>query len=102
MNERDQNTSTEHMDVAYVAHLARLHLTEDEVRRYAGPLDEILGYVRQLQAVDTTGVEPTAHARPVVNVFRDDEAGPSQDRERTLANAPASRNGLFVVPRIIE
>lgn len=94
--------STDKIDVRYVAHLARMHLTEDEILRFQGQLEQILGYVRELNAVDVGGVEPTAHAMPVNNVFRKDETRPCLDRERVLANAPLERQGQFVVPKIIE
>lgn len=91
------------MDVSYVAHLARLHLTPDETARFQAQLGQVLGYVNQLRELDVTGVEPTAHAMPVVNVFRADETpGPGLDHASAMRNAPSERNGLFMVPRIIE
>lgn len=90
------------MDVAHVARLARLRLTPEEITRFEGQLNDILGYVSQLRAQDVTGVEPTAHARPLANVFREDEPAPGLDRDRVLEQAPAARHGLFILPRIIE
>lgn len=89
-------------DVGRAAHLARLHLSDDELRRFAADLGRILAYVRQLQELDVEGVEPTAHARPISNVFRDDAVAPGLSREAAMANAPAARGGLFIVPRILE
>ena len=90
------------MNVAYVANLARLHLTDAEIAEYQGQLDKILEYVNQLRRLDVKDVEPTAHAMPVVNVLRADADRPGLGPEPAMANAPASRNNLFVVPRIIE
>lgn len=92
------------LDVAYVAHLARMHLTEDEIREFQGQLGQILAYVDQLRELDVEGIEPTAHAIPVENVLRDDIACPrsEEDREALLGNAPARQGDEFLVPRIIE
>ncbi len=90
------------MDVKHVARLARLGLREEELRRMEEPLAKILEYVDQISGLDVDGIEPTAHAVEVQNVFRDDEPGEPQEVERTLANAPASNAGLFAVPRILE
>jgi len=85
-----------------VAHLARLSLTPDEEQRIGAQLGNILGYIEKLKEVDVTGVEPTAHAFPLVNVTRPDEVRPSISNEDALRNAPAKANGLFMVPKIVE
>jgi aspartyl-tRNA(Asn)/glutamyl-tRNA(Gln) amidotransferase subunit C len=90
------------MDVAHIAHLARLHLTPEETAKLQLQLDRILDYVNQLREVDVRDVEPTSHAWPVRNVFRADEVRPGLDREDALANAPSARDGLFIVPKILE
>jgi len=90
------------IDVKYVAHLARLSLTAEEEETLAMQLSSILGYVEKLKEVDVTGVEPTAHAFPLVNVTRPDEVRPSMPHEDALRNAPAQANGLFIVPKIVE
>ena len=90
------------IDVKYVAHLARLSLTAEEEETLATQLSSILGYVEKLKEVDVTGVEPTAHAFPLVNVTRPDEVRPSMTHEDALRNAPAQANGLFIVPKIVE
>jgi aspartyl-tRNA(Asn)/glutamyl-tRNA(Gln) amidotransferase subunit C len=90
------------IDVKYVAHLARLSLTPDEEQRIGAQLANILGYIEKLKEVDVTGVEPTAHAFPLVNVTRPDEVRPSLSNEEALHNAPATANGLFMVPKIVE
>jgi aspartyl-tRNA(Asn)/glutamyl-tRNA(Gln) amidotransferase subunit C len=89
-------------EVEHVARLARLALDADEKDRMRSQLDAILGYVEQLRRVDTTGVEPTAHVLPLVNVMRDDEVRPSYPADAMLANAPDAQDGQFRVPRILE
>ncbi|MEI8044881.1 MAG: Asp-tRNA(Asn)/Glu-tRNA(Gln) amidotransferase subunit GatC [Verrucomicrobiota bacterium] len=90
------------IDVKYVAHLARLSLSADEEQKIGAQLGNILGYIEKLKQVDVTGVEPTAHAFPLVNVTRADEVRPSLTNEEALRNAPAAANGLFMVPKIVE
>lgn len=88
--------------VEYVAHLARLDLKPEEAEQFTGQLDEILGYIEKLQELDTTGIEPTSHAIPIVNAFREDEVKESYDQDTALKNAPSEENGFFKVPKIIE
>jgi aspartyl-tRNA(Asn)/glutamyl-tRNA(Gln) amidotransferase subunit C len=90
------------IDVKYVAHLARLSLSPDEEQKIGAQLSHVLGYIEKLKEVDVTGVEPTAHAFPLVNVTRPDEVRPSISNEEALQNAPAKANGLFIVPKIVE
>lgn len=90
------------IDVRYVAHLARLALTPEEEVRIGSQLNQVLSYIEKLKEPDVTGVEPTAHAFPLVNVTRKDEVRPSLPHEEALRNAPAASEGLFVVPKIIE
>ena len=94
--------ATVEIDVKYVAHLARLSLTPEEEQKIGAQLGNILGYIEKLKEVDVTGVEPTAHAFPLVNVTRPDEVRPSISSEDALRNAPAQANGLFIVPKIVE
>ena len=89
-------------DVKYVANLARLSLTEAEEQKLGTQLDSILGYIEKLKEVDVSNVEPTAHAFPIVNVWRTDEIKPGLTNEEALQNAPSKANGLFVVPKIVE
>ncbi len=89
-------------DVKYVANLARLSLTEEEEQKLGAQLDSILGYIEKLKEVDVSNVEPTAHAFPIVNVWRADEIKPGLTNEEALQNAPSKANGLFVVPKIVE
>jgi aspartyl-tRNA(Asn)/glutamyl-tRNA(Gln) amidotransferase subunit C len=90
------------MDVKYVAYLARLELTPEEEQKYGAQLGQVLGYIEKLNQLDVTGIEPTAHAVPMVNVTRKDEVRASLPTERVLMNAPAQVNGLFIVPKIVE
>ena len=90
------------MDIKYVAHLARLHLTPDEEKKLGAQLGHILGYITKLNELDVSNVEPTAHAVPMVNVTRADEVRPSLPHDAALHNAPAQANGLFIVPKIVE
>jgi len=89
-------------DIHYVANLARIALSPEQEDRLAAQLGDILGYVKKLEELDVTGVEPMAHAVPLANVLRTDEVQPSIPQEAALANAPKQANGLFVVPKIVE
>ncbi len=88
-------------DVENVALLARLQLSESELDRLAGELANIVGYVDQLAEVDTTGVEPMAHAVEVHNVFVDDVVEPSLPREAALSNAPRHNERGYLVPPVL-
>lgn len=89
-------------DVGYLAYLARLQLSEEELKTFAGQLDEILAYVAKLKAARTDAVAPTSHVLPISNVFREDEVVPSLPVGEGLANAPDREGPFFRVPRIIE
>jgi aspartyl-tRNA(Asn)/glutamyl-tRNA(Gln) amidotransferase subunit C len=89
-------------DIKYVAHLARLSLTLPEEQKLSSQLGNILSYIKKLEELDVSGVEPTAHAVPMVNVTRPDEIRSSISNEDALLNAPAKANGLFLVPKIVE
>ena len=94
--------ATPEIDVKYVAHLARLALTPDEEKKLASQLVSVLDYIEKLKELEVTGVEPTAHAVPMINVTRPDEICPSLPHDDALRNAPAQANGLFIVPKIVE
>jgi len=89
-------------DIQYVAHLARIELTPAEEQKLGVQLNHILGYIEKLKELDVSRVEPTAHAVPLGNVTRPDELRPGLTNEEALRNAPASANGLFIVPKIVE
>jgi aspartyl-tRNA(Asn)/glutamyl-tRNA(Gln) amidotransferase subunit C len=88
-------------DVAHVARLARLDLTDEEKERFAEQLGAVLAHAADVEALDTSGVPPTAHPLPLRNVLRQDVVRPSLDREEVLAQAPEVEGGRFRVPRIM-
>jgi aspartyl-tRNA(Asn)/glutamyl-tRNA(Gln) amidotransferase subunit C len=90
-------------DARRIATLARIELTTDEVDLFARQLGDILNYVEELRALDTTGVEPTSHPLSAGPVWRADELVPSLDREALLRGAPdgSLRAGLFKVPKVL-
>ena len=90
------------LDVAYVARLARINLTEDEAKIFQKQLDDVLKYVETLRQIDVTGVDTAAPALPISNVFRDDAPRDWFTAEQALTNAPRQANGLFVVPKVVE
>jgi len=88
--------------VAHIARLSRLELTREELDRYGLQLSTILEYFSRLLELPTEGVETTSHPIPVTNVFREDVVRPSLPVEEVLAMAPQTREGYFVVPRVLE
>ena len=90
------------IDVAHVAKLARLQLTEEETKLFEVQIGHVLEYAQKLLALDTSGVAASAHAIPLFNVFREDEARDWLSAEEALSNAPRQANGLFVVTKVVE
>jgi aspartyl-tRNA(Asn)/glutamyl-tRNA(Gln) amidotransferase subunit C len=90
------------LDVAYVARLARIKLTEAEAKIFQKQLDDVLKYIEKLRQVDVTDIDAAAHALPVFNVFREDAPRDWFTAEQALRNAPRQANGLFVVPKVVE
>jgi aspartyl-tRNA(Asn)/glutamyl-tRNA(Gln) amidotransferase subunit C len=88
-------------DVVHVAHLARLELTDDEIDLFTDQLGAVLEHAQDVAALQTDGVPATAHPLPIENVLRDDVPAPSVDRDEVLAQAPATEDGRFRVPRIL-
>jgi aspartyl-tRNA(Asn)/glutamyl-tRNA(Gln) amidotransferase subunit C len=88
-------------DVAHVARLARLDLTEDELERFTGQLGAVLEHAADIAALDIADVPPTSHPLPLVNVLRPDTPVASLDRDEVLAQAPAAEDRRFKVPRIL-
>jgi aspartyl-tRNA(Asn)/glutamyl-tRNA(Gln) amidotransferase subunit C len=88
-------------EVAHLARLVRLALTDGELDSFAGQLDAILEHVSQIQAVDVTDVEPTDNPLTSVNVTRPDVVEPGLSQEEALAAAPNAVDGRFAVPRIL-
>ncbi len=89
-------------DVEHVAKLARLELTQEEKEKFTTQLGAILDHINHLNEVDTTNVEPMAHAFPIKNVLREDEAKKEFSRDELLKNAPDEEDGFFRVPKINE
>ncbi|HEY8372802.1 MAG TPA: Asp-tRNA(Asn)/Glu-tRNA(Gln) amidotransferase subunit GatC [Pseudonocardiaceae bacterium] len=88
-------------EVAHLARLARLAVTEQELDTFAGQLDVILQAVARVGEVAADDIPPTSHAVPLTNVFRDDEVRPGLTQEQALGGAPAAEDGRFRVPRIL-
>ena len=88
--------------VKKVALLARLRLEGKALEQFAAQIDEILGYVQQLQAVPTDQVQPTSHVLPLSNVLRKDEPAPSLSSETVVALAPAAQAPFVKVPKVID
>jgi len=88
-------------DVAHVARLARLDLTDDELDQFTEQLGAVLEHARDVEALDTEGVAPTAHPLPLRNVLRSDVVRPSLERDEVLAQAPEAEADRFKVPRIL-
>jgi aspartyl-tRNA(Asn)/glutamyl-tRNA(Gln) amidotransferase subunit C len=92
------------IDIAKVANLARIALTEEEKELFSKQLSDILAHVDKLAELDLEGIEPTAHAHPVANVLRPDVATPEEclSREAVLSNAPRKTEEKFIVPKVVE
>ena len=90
------------IDVAYVAELARLDLTDEEKAVFQPQLEDIVKYVEKISSADVEGVPPMMHGHAVVNALRDDVLRPSLPREAALANAPARTGDEFMLPKIVE
>jgi aspartyl-tRNA(Asn)/glutamyl-tRNA(Gln) amidotransferase subunit C len=98
----DRKHAAAHMDVRYVANLARLELTDSEATRFQGQLDQIVAYFDELREIDVDTVQPMAHATVIQNVFREDVVRPGLARDQVLANAPEQAADLIRVPKIVE
>jgi aspartyl-tRNA(Asn)/glutamyl-tRNA(Gln) amidotransferase subunit C len=90
------------LNIDYLANLARLALTETEKVKFSRQLGDILLYVEKLKQVEVAGVEPMAHASPVYNVWQEDVARSGLAVEQALLNAPAHRQHMIVVPKVVE
>lgn len=89
-------------EVRRVARLARLGLSEQEAELFTGHLNDILQYVRKMNELDTSGVDPTSHVMPMANVLREDEVTPSLALSQVLKNAPDAVDGQFRVPPVLD
>ncbi|MEC7924443.1 MAG: Asp-tRNA(Asn)/Glu-tRNA(Gln) amidotransferase subunit GatC [Actinomycetota bacterium] len=88
-------------EVAHVAHLARLRLSDEELRRFTSQLSAVLDHAKDVEALHLEGVEPMAHPLPLENVTRKDEIHEMVERDSILAQAPAVEDGRFKVPKIL-
>jgi aspartyl-tRNA(Asn)/glutamyl-tRNA(Gln) amidotransferase subunit C len=98
----DSATNISRADVAHLARLARLAVTDQELDVFAGQLDVILGAVARVGEVAAADIPPTSHAVPMTNVFRADQIRPCLPREAVLAGAPSVEDDKFRVPRILS
>jgi len=89
-------------DVKRIAHLARLEISEHEVQATLNQLSGILGLIEEMQAVDTSGIEPMSHSQDVTQRLREDAVTETDQRELFQSIAPAVENGLYLVPKVIE
>lgn len=88
-------------EVAHVARLARIELSEDELDTFTGQLARVLDHARDVEALDVADVPPTAHPYPLVNVLRPDEPQACLAQDEVLATAPAAEDGQFRVPPVL-
>lgn len=95
-------SSVPDLDIDHIAKLARIALTPQEKETFSHQLGDVLHHIEQLAKVDVTGVEPTAHAFPVTNVWQDDVARPGLSVDQALRNAPAQRDHMISVPKVVE
>ncbi len=95
-------SETPHIDIDYVAKLARINLTNDEKAKFSNQLDSILGYIEKLNELNTDEVEPTAHPHEVFNVWQEDVVKSEMSVEKALSNAPKQRQNMVVVPKVVE
>jgi aspartyl-tRNA(Asn)/glutamyl-tRNA(Gln) amidotransferase subunit C len=93
---------TSDLDVAYVARLARINLTEAEAELFQKQLEDVLKYVEKLRQADVSDVEAAAHGFAIFNVFREDAPRDWFTADQALSNAPRQANGLFIVPKVVE
>lgn len=94
--------SQPHLNIEHTARLARLQLTAEEATKYRDQIEKILGYMTTLDAHDLSDAEPTAHAMPVYDIWREDVSRESFTNAEALANAPKKAQGQFLMPRVVE
>jgi aspartyl-tRNA(Asn)/glutamyl-tRNA(Gln) amidotransferase subunit C len=95
-------SANEDLNIDRIANLARLALTPEEKVKFSAQLADVLTNIEKLKQVNVDGVEPTAHAFPVYNVWADDVAKPGLSVEDALRNAPEKRDNMIVVPKVVE
>ncbi len=92
----------EKIDVGYIANLARIKLTDEESEFLSRQLGDIISFIEKLNKVNIRDTQPTTHALPLMNVFREDRVKDSLSTEESLANAPEKNPPFFIVPKVIE
>ncbi len=95
-------SASEDLNIDRIANLARLALTPEEKEKFSAQLADVLTNIEKLKQVNVDGVEPTAHAFPIYNVWADDVAKPGLSVEDALRNAPEKRDNMIVVPKVVE
>lgn len=90
------------IDISYVAQLARIELTQEEKEKFSAQLGQILTYFEKLSQVNVEGVEPSAHAHAIYNVWRDDVEGPVLTPQQAMLNAPKQRDNQIEVPKVVD
>ncbi len=90
------------LNIDRIANLARIALTPEEKEKFSAQLADVLTNIEKLREVDVTGVEPTAHAFPIYNVWAEDVAQPGLSVEDALRNAPVQRDNMIVVPKVVD
>ncbi|MDX2185558.1 MAG: Asp-tRNA(Asn)/Glu-tRNA(Gln) amidotransferase subunit GatC [Opitutaceae bacterium] len=95
-------SNTPDLNIDHVVNLARIALTPDEKARFAAQLGDVLKNIEELKQVDVSHVEPTAHGFPIFNVWSEDVPQAGLPVDKALLNAPAKRNQMFVVPKVVE
>ena len=95
-------SSSPDLNIDHIANLARLALTPEEKTKFSEQLNDVLHHIEKLKQVDVSNVEPTAHASPVFNVWADDVAKTGLEVEQALRNAPAQRDNMISVPKVVE
>ena len=90
------------LDIDQVARLSRIELTDDEKTKLKEKLSSIFGYFEQLNSVDVSNIEPTAHAFDLFNVWEQDEPGPTFTPKQALSNTPKQKDNQIIVPKVVE
>lgn len=89
-------------DVQYIAHLSRIHLTDEEAEKFTTNLEDILGYIEKLNKLNVANVKPTSHVLPLKNVFRADTPRPSLAQNDVVKLSSHNEKGAFKVPQVVE
>ena len=94
--------SIDNETIKHIAHLARIELQPNELKKISGELHEILGFIDKLKCLNVEQVKPASHILPISNVLREDNLQVSLSSQKALENAPSKKGNFFSVPKIIE